>query len=102
MARVVLSTTVTGTGAVLAARSAAAQVPEILALKCTETIASYPASARSAYRAPITSGAGREVLTRRPARSAAATSAAGTSDSGRLRSSITTCNGITATLAPVA
>ena len=57
-------------------------------------MASYPAASNSAYVCPITSGVGRDVLTRRPARKAPATSSGRTSDSGRLRSSMTTCNGM--------
>ena len=45
----------------------------------------------------MTSGDGLEVVTRDPARNASATTDGATSVSGRLRSSITTCSGITAT-----
>ena len=46
MARVRQSTTVTGTAASAAARSAAAYVPEISALRCTDTtdVAPWPAT----------------------------------------------------------
>ena len=97
MATVRQSTTMTGTAAVAGRVSAAAQVPEIAALRCTETTAEYPARParhRSRRRSP---GDGRDVVTRRPARNAAATPAAAPrSPVGCARRS-TTCSGTTAT-----
>ncbi|GAA2109961.1 hypothetical protein GCM10009841_31610 [Microlunatus panaciterrae] len=89
----------TAIGAVLAATSAASQVPEILLLRCTDTTSAYPRSANPSYMILNASGEGRDVLTRFLARSARATSAGVTdsSDSGRLMPSMTTCRGTTPT-----
>ena len=80
---------------------AASHVPEIPALRCTETIAEAPAAATDSYALVNASGAGREVDTERPSRSAAATAPgvidpwSGRKDSGRLLPSTITWSGTT-------
>ncbi len=57
------STHVTGTDACFDASTAESSVPDILALRCTETMAVAPSSASRSYTARKSSGVGREVLT---------------------------------------
>lgn len=65
MATIPVSTTRTGTGASLAASTAASYVPETSPDRCRETIPVAPASARARYASANTSGLGLDVVTGR-------------------------------------
>ena len=60
-----VSTTRTGTGASLAASTAASYVPENSADRCSETMPVAPASAAARYASAKISGLGRDVVTER-------------------------------------